>query len=108
MRRDLFVLRPPRGVVHVENPAGLAALPALGDRTGLARLIARGRVAVRHLVAVSSHDLAAPGEGLSVGAAGRRDAVLPVDHDRGPRQAVQNLGKADTGAFVAYAHPLAP
>jgi hypothetical protein len=92
---DLLVAGALRGMVHVENPALFARGPALGDRTGLARLVAGGGVTVRHLVAVASHDLAARSERLAIRASRRDDPVVRADDDGPIGQAVEHSIQRD-------------
>ena len=90
--------------VHVKRPARLTALAAPRDRAGLSRLVARGRVAVGHLVAVAAHHVGSTGELLAVGAVRRGDPVVRADDHRGPGQAVEDLREGNVPAIVPRAH----
>ena len=90
--------------VHVKRPARLTALAAPRDRTGLTRLVARGRVPVGHLVAVAAHHFGPTGELLAVGAVRGGDPVVRADDHRGPGQAFEDLREGNVPAIVPRAH----
>ncbi len=78
----VHMLRPARGVMHMQHPLGGAAMPGLAHRAVLPRLVARHRVVVRDVVALLADRRGAHHpELMQVRGVGGKNVVLQVEHD---------------------------
>ncbi|MNC60806.1 hypothetical protein D3C75_1107090 [compost metagenome] len=76
------MLRPARGVVHMQHTLGQPTVPGLAHRAAFTGLVARDGVVVGHPVALGANGrLAVNAELASVGTVGGKNIVVGVQHD---------------------------
>jgi hypothetical protein len=82
----------------MHHPLPLPGFQAMGQRAGLAGLVARHRIVMGHLEALASDQVVRPPAVGPVGGIGRQDAVTAVAQDVGLGQGLQEGDQFGQGA----------